>query len=80
MPFTYILKCSDNTLYTGCAKDIYKRFIQHQNGKAAKYTRGRRPLYLVYVEYFSTMSKALIREKKIQKLNKDQKKILIIKK
>ena len=47
---TYILKCSDNSLYTGWTNDIKHRLKMHNEGKGAKYTRGRGPVQLVYLE------------------------------
>ena len=58
----YILECNDGTLYTGWTNDIDKRFKAHNDGKGAKYTKGRRPLKLVYLEELETKSEALKRE------------------
>lgn len=77
--YTYILKCSDNTLYTGFTNDIEKRLIIHNKGIGAKYTRGRLPVKLVYKEKFNTKSEALKREHFIKKLSR-KKKIELIKK
>ena len=77
--FVYILKCSDNSLYTGIAKDLEKRIKQH-NGKikgGAIYTRNKRPVTLSYFEEFETRSKALKREFEIKKLTREEKKKLI---
>ncbi len=49
--WVYILKCIDNTLYTGVARDPYKRLQAHNSGKGAKYTRNRRPCKLLYTEW-----------------------------
>ena len=54
MNYTYILKCKDETLYTGWTNDIEKRLEAHNAGKGAKYTRSRRPVELVYLEQFET--------------------------
>ena len=51
---TYILKCSDNSLYTGWTNDIKHRLKMHNEGKGAKYTKARRPVELVYFEEFET--------------------------
>ena len=48
--YTYVLKCSDKSLYTGWTNDIEKRLKSHNEGKGAKYTRGRKPVELVYLE------------------------------
>ena len=48
MNYTYILKCRDNSLYTGWTNDIDKRIKAHNDGKGAKYTKSRRPVELIY--------------------------------
>ena len=54
MPYyLYILRCGDNSLYTGITTDVARRLAAHQSGKGAKYTRGRGPLTLVYQEAVS---------------------------
>lgn len=73
----YILECNDGTLYTGWTNDIDKRFKAHNDGKGAKYTKGRRPLKLVYLEELETKSEALKRENEIKKMTKDKKRQLI---
>lgn len=73
----YILECNDGTLYTGWTNDIDKRFKAHNDGKGAKYTKGRRPLKLVYLEELETKSDALKRENEIKKMTKDKKGQLI---
>jgi putative endonuclease len=73
----YILECSDKTLYTGITNNIEKRIQEHNNTSAgAKYTRGRRPVKLVYVEICSTTAIALKRELEIKKLSRAQKLLL----
>ena len=62
MFYTYILQCSDGTLYTGFTNNIEKRISTHNKGLGAKYTRGRLPVKLVYTENFKSKSKALKRE------------------
>ena len=59
MNYTYILKCKDETLYTGWTNDIEKRLEAHNAGKGAKYTRSRRPVELVYLEQFETKEEAI---------------------
>ena len=73
----YILECNDGTLYNGWTNDIDKRFKAHNDGKGAKYTKGRRPLKLVYLEELETKSEALKRENEIKKMTKDKKRQLI---
>lgn len=60
--YCYILQCSDNTLYTGYTTNIKNRLSQHNSGKGAKYTRGRRPCTLVYFESFNSKEDAMKRE------------------
>lgn len=52
MNYTYILRCSDGTYYTGWTNDLEKRIQNHNEGKGAKYTKARRPVTLVYYEKF----------------------------
>ncbi len=76
--FVYILECSDRTLYTGWTNNMEKRLQEHNEGKSgAKYTRGRRPVRLVYRELCPTKSDALKRERDIKKLSRAQKLLLI---
>ena len=75
--YLYILRCKDSTLYTGITTDVEKRFQTHQSGKGAKYTRGRRPLELVYRELCGTHSDALKREWEVKQLSREEKQKLI---
>lgn len=76
--FVYILKCSDKTLYTGIAKDVNKRLVEHNSSdKGAKYTRTRRPVELVYKEKLEDRSSACKREYEIKKLSREKKLNLI---
>ncbi len=69
--FVYILKCADGTLYTGTTNNVEKRVEAHNTGKtAAKYTRARRPVKLVYSEEVKTKSAALKREWEIKKMER----------
>lgn len=77
MNYVYILRCRDNSLYTGWTNDLDKRVETHNQGKGAKYTRGRTPCELVYFEKFDNKSKALKREAEIKKLNREKKLSLI---
>ena len=74
---TYILKCNDNSLYTGWTNDITHRLKMHYEGKGAKYTRGRGPVELVYLEEFETKQEAMSREAKIKRLTRKEKLLLI---
>ena len=75
--YTYILKCSDDTLYCGWTNDLEKRLETHNAGKGAKYTRARLPVKLVYYEEFETKEEAMSREVKIKKLSRQEKLRLI---
>ncbi|WP_130806582.1 GIY-YIG nuclease family protein [Senegalia massiliensis] len=77
MNYVYILRCSDNTLYTGWTVDIKNRLKVHNSGKGAKYTRGRLPVTLEYYEKYSTKKKATKREYEIKQFKKDKKEKLI---
>lgn len=69
----YILLCSDGTLYTGCTNDISRRVRQHDEGRGAKYTRGRGPVRVVYVQRCADHSQALRREASIKRLSRAEK-------
>ena len=75
--YLYILRCRDDTFYTGITTDVEKRLEVHRSGKGAKYTRGRGPLELVYRETCGTHSDALKREYQIQGLSRQEKQALI---
>lgn len=76
--FVYILKCSDDTLYTGITIDLNRRLDEHNNSpKGAKYTRIRRPLELLYFEEYQDKSSASKRELEIKKLSRGKKLELI---
>ena len=75
--YLYILRCGDNTLYTGITVDVEKRFEAHSAGRGAKYTRGRGPLELVYRERCGTHSDALKREWIVKSMNRLQKEKMI---
>ena len=73
MNYAYILKCSDDTYYTGWTNDLEKRVKRHNEGKGAKYTKVRRPVELVYYEEFATKQEAMKREYAIKQLKKCKK-------
>lgn len=77
MNCTYLLRCSDNTLYCGWTNDLPKRLANHNAGKGAKYTRSRTPVVLVYYETFETKQEAMKREAAIKKLSRKEKLALI---
>lgn len=75
--FVYILRCKDNSLYTGWTNDLENRVKMHNMGLGAKYTRGRGPCELVYFETFENKIDAQKREYAIKKLSRDKKEKLI---
>ena len=76
--YVYILKCSDNSLYTGITVDIERRVGEHNTSKkGAKYTRSRRPVQMVYYETHLDRSSASKRESAIKKLSRSEKLILL---
>ncbi len=75
--YTYILKCSDGSYYTGSTKDLERRLIEHQEGLGANYTKKRLPVELVFFEEYSRIDEAFYREKQIQGWSRAKKKALI---
>ena len=73
----YILECGDGTLYTGVTDDLPRRLRAHEEGRGAKYTRGRAPLTLRYREAAPDKSAALKRECAIKRLSRREKLLLI---
>lgn len=71
--YVYMVRCSDDSLYTGYTTDVNARIAAHNTGRGAKYTRGRQPVELVYVEEFEEKSPALQREYQIKQLRKQAK-------
>lgn len=77
MNYTYIVKCRDNTYYTGWTKDLDRRMKAHNSGTGAKYTRSRRPVCLVYYEAYGTKEEAMRREREIKRMSRKEKEKLI---
>jgi len=77
VPFIYMLRCRDGSLYTGIAKDLAQRLERHHLGKASKYTRSRRPLVLVWKRRLMTWSRALKEEIRVKSLTRAQKEELL---
>ncbi len=75
--YTYIVECSDGTLYTGYTTDVERRIEQHNQGKGAKYTRGRTPVTLLHLEEYKSKSKAMKREYEIKELRREEKEKII---
>ncbi len=73
----YILRCADNSLYTGITKDLDRRLNQHNEGKGAKYTRAKGPCVLVWFRAGYEESEAKKEEVRIKKLSKIMKELLI---
>ena len=75
--YVYMLRCADNSLYTGYTDDVQRRLQMHNSGKGAKYTRSRLPVKLVHREEYADKSDALKRECAIKRLSKTQKEALV---
>ena len=73
----YIVRCVDDTLYTGISTDVHRRANTHNSGRGAKYTRSRRPVRIVYTSQEMTRSDALKEENRIKSLTR-AKKLMII--
>ncbi len=77
MWYVYILRLSDDSLYTGITKDIERRIEEHESGEGSKYVRSRLPCELVYREEMSGRSEALKREAEIKSWSKKEKERLV---
>ena len=75
--YTYILRCSDGTLYTGWTNDLDKRVADHNAGKGAKYTKGRTPVSVANYEVFETKQEAMHREYEIKHMSRAKKQQLL---
>jgi putative endonuclease len=75
--YVYVLECADGSLYTGYTTDVERRVAEHDAGEGAKYTRGRTPVELVYVETFDSRSAAMSREHEIKQLSRAEKERLV---
>ncbi|NGQ96498.1 GIY-YIG nuclease family protein [Brevibacillus sp. SYP-B805] len=75
--FVYILRCADGTLYTGYTTELLRRIRAHNEGKGAKYTRGRGPVELLYAEEGESRSWGQRREEEIKRLTRHEKEELI---
>jgi len=73
----YVLRCADDTLYTGYTTDVERRVAEHQAGEGARYTRGRTPVELVHTERYGSRSAAMSREAEIKRLSRAQKERLV---
>lgn len=77
MYYTYIVRCSDGSLYTGFTNNPARRVEVHNDGKGAKYTRSRLPVCLVYFEEHETEHEARSREWHIKRLSREEKLSLV---
>ena len=77
MNYTYMVRCRDDSLYTGWTNHLEKRVEDHNSGRGAKYTKSRRPVELVYYEQFETKEEAMSREAKVKQLSRKQKEELV---
>lgn len=78
MPFTYILRCADGTLYVGHTEDLASREQTHNEGKGAQYTSARRPVRMVYAEEHSSAANATARERQLKCWSRKKKEALIL--
>ena len=69
----YILKCSDNSLYTGITTDIKRRLKEHNEGKGSKSVLGKRPVEVVYTESSDNQTEAAKREREIKSWSRNKK-------
>ena len=76
MPFVYLLRCRDDSLYTGSTLDLERRLAQHQAGTASRYTRSRLPVELAWAAEVDSWSDALREEARIKKLGRAEKQAL----
>jgi putative endonuclease len=75
--YTYIARCSDDSLYTGYCVDLKEREEKHNLGEGARYTRARRPIQMVYHEEYPTRSEAMRREYEIKTWSRKKKEELL---
>ncbi|WP_082235841.1 GIY-YIG nuclease family protein [Halobacillus massiliensis] len=76
--YVYMIRCKDQTLYTGYTNDLDARLRKHAEGKGAKYTRGRGPFMLEYLEVYESKGEALKQEYKLKQFSRGQKEKWII--
>ncbi|WP_297689876.1 GIY-YIG nuclease family protein [uncultured Anaerococcus sp.] len=77
MHFVYMVRCSDNSLYTGYTNDLDKRIEVHNTGKGAKYTKSRLPVSIVFYRRVDSKSIGLRLEARLKKLSKKKKEDLV---
>ncbi len=77
MPFVYLLRCRDGSLYAGAARDLERRLREHRAGKASRYTRSRLPVELAWSREVDSWSAALSEEARIKSWTRRAKELLI---
>ncbi|MGM9928016.1 MAG: GIY-YIG nuclease family protein [Bacillus sp. (in: firmicutes)] len=73
--YMYVLECKDGTYYTGYTNCLERRLRMHNDGKGAKYTKGRRPVRLIYQQAFETKREAMQAEYRFKQLSRTEKQI-----
>ncbi len=76
--FLYILQCQNDSFYTGVTKDLERRLKMHNDGKASRYTRARRPVEMIYHEDCASHAQALVRECQVKALPRKKKEQLVL--
>lgn len=71
--YTYVLRCDDESLYTGYTNNVSRRVEEHNSGDGAKYTSGRTPVRVVYVQMHTSKSCAMSEEYSFKQLSKQEK-------
>jgi len=77
VPFVYLLRCRDGSLYAGAAVDLERRLGEHRAGRASRYTRARLPVDLAWSVEVTTWSDALREERRVKSLRKSEKEKLV---
>jgi putative endonuclease len=77
MPFTYLLRCADDTLYVGHTEDLASREQTHNDGRGASYTAKRLPVRMVYAEEYDSVERAIAREHQLKRWSREKKEALI---
>ena len=78
MPFTYIIRCADDTLYVGHTVDLASREQTHNDGRGAVYTAARRPVRMVYAEEHTSIESAIAREHQLKRWSYKKKEALVL--
>ena len=74
--YLYMVRCADDSIYTGISNDVQSRINKHNRGVGAKYTAGRLPVSLIFSERHANQSSARKREVQLKKWSKNKKEIL----